>query len=136
MVEFLLILCAGLELLFICVVFFLFFKVKKSQEFLLALREKQKEILDKLRFNEELEKQLIESFKLRQKELVYLDKKLKEKIEELKRLIKCAEDISSSPQLLKEAVLRGYRKGISVKELCKHTGLSEEEIELIIDQYS
>ncbi len=136
MIESLLIFSSVIEVLLIIFILFLFFKIKRSESLLSLLQKRQKSILDKLQFNEELERKLVETFELRQKELIFLDKKLKEKIEEIKSLLKYAEDLTASPQFLREVVLRGYKKGISVEELCKRTGLSQEEIELIIEHYT
>ena len=136
MIESLLIFSSVVEILLIFFILFLFFRIKKSESLLSLLQKRQKSILDRLQFNEELEKKLVETFEVRQKELIFLDKKLKEKIEEIKGLLKYAEDLTASPQFLREVVLRGYRKGISIEELCKRTGLSKEEIELIIEQYT
>ncbi len=136
MIETILIFSSIIEVLLIIIILFLFFKLKRSESLLSTLQEKQRLILDKLRFNAELEKKLIDSFEARQKELIFLDRKLQEKVNELRGLVKCAEDMINSPQLLKEAIIKGYRNGESVEELCKKTGLSREEVELIIDQYS
>ncbi len=136
MIESLLIFSSVVEILLIFFILFLFFRIKKSESLLSLLQKRQKSILDRLQFNEELEKKLVETFEVRQKELIFLDKKLKEKIEEIKGLLKYAEDLTASPQFLREVVLRGYKKGISIEELCKRTGLSKEEIELIIEQYT
>ncbi len=101
---------------------------------MLKLKQCQKDLMDKLAFNAQLEKELIRSFEERQRELSILDSKLQIKIEEAKRLLSQLEKMTSSPKLLKEIIIKGYKKGESIVSLSNRTGLSIEEIEWILEQ--
>jgi hypothetical protein len=43
-----------------------------------------------------------------------------------------AEGISRSPQFLREIIMNGRRKGRTVEQLARSTGLSADEVELIL----
>ncbi len=121
-----------LGLLFTIVV--LFIRLRRSETLLKELRHSQKELVDKLTFNAQLEREIVKSFEDRQRDLSILDAKLQEKIEEARGLIKQIREFSSSPKVLKEIVVSGYRRGESKKSLARRTGLSLEEIEWILEQ--
>lgn len=121
-----------LLLLFLVIVFFL--RLKKSEKTMNELVEKHSQMLQKLRFNAELEQELVSSFETRQQELVELDKKLKTRADELTRLIKQAETMSRSPDFLRQVILEGRRQGKTPQAIAKNTGLSVEEVELIMEQ--
>ena len=52
----------------------------------------------------------------------------------LNKLLKQADEYARSPQFLRQVIITGSRQGKSVKELSRATGLSIDEVELIIDQ--
>ena len=124
--------------LFELVLFFLllsfFRRLRKSEELLLKLQAGQTSLLANLEQNAQLEKDLISSFVERQRELKYLDVQLEERVVTLSRLLNQAEAVSRSPQFLRELILSGVRQGKTPLELAKGTGLSPDEVKLIISQ--
>ena len=124
--------------LFELVLFFLllsfFRRLRKSEELLLKLQAGQTSLLANLEQNAQLEKDLISSFVERQRELKYLDVQLEERAATLTRLLNQAEAVSRSPQFLRELILSGVRQGKTPLELAKGTGLSPDEVKLIISQ--
>ena len=84
--------------------------------------------------NANLESELVRSFQLRQNELVKLDQQLEEKVGKLRSLLAQAEQVSRSPRFLRELILSGSRAGQSTAQLAKSTGLSLDEVELILAQ--
>lgn len=129
-----LVLFSLIELFLLVLVVVFFVRLRKSEALLNQLQAKQAEFLHKLQFNAQLEQELISSFESRQSELLDLDQQLEERSERLKKLIKQAEKFCNSPQFLREIILAGHKEGKSVAALSKATGLSTEEVELIIDQ--
>lgn len=123
-----------IEIVLLGLVVFFFWRLKKSEALLSALQQKQSELLKRLHFNTELEQELVTSFAKRQDELSILDDKLSERVDELKRLLKRAEEVGRSPRLLREIVITGGREGRSPLELAQTTGLSIDEVELILEQ--
>lgn len=115
-----------------CVVWF-FLRLRRSESLLIQLKERQKEFMDRLSFNTRLEHELVSSFETRQRELASLLDELEQRERLLKNLLKQAEELNRSPQFLRQIVLAGHRKGKSVSALARATGLSTEEIELIIN---
>ena len=111
-----------------------FSRLRKSEGLLLRLREGQDALLDKLRTNAELERELMESFAARQRELAVLDAKLEEKTAKLNQLLESAEKTSRSPQFLRELISTGHKNGKNTAQLAKSTGLSLDEVELILSQ--
>ncbi len=101
---------------------------------MLRLKQSQKELLDKLTFNEQIEKELVKSFEQRQRQLALLDSKLEKKLSEARKVLKQLEEASNSPRVLKEIIVKGYKKGESLESLARRTGLSIEEIEWILEQ--
>lgn len=128
----LLLLMSLVEVLLLGAVLFFFARLRKSEAVLASLQSKQEELLAKLRFNAQLEQELVGSFQDRQKELMDLDARLEERARELGRIIRQAEEYQRSPQFLREAILKGRRAGRSAAELSRELGLSVDEVELII----
>ena len=54
--------------------------------------------------------------------------------EEMRRLLEQAETFTKSPQFLRQTILSGFKRGHSIQALAQSTGLSEDEVELILDQ--
>lgn len=120
------------------VLFFLllsfFRRLRKSEELLLKLQTGQTSLLASLEQNAQLEKDLIASFVDRQAELKSLDIQLEERAASLNRLLNQAEAVSRSPQFLRELILSGVKQGKSPMELARGTGLSLDEVNLIVAQ--
>ena len=119
-------------LLFLALLFFL--KLKKSENLLQTLQDRQQEFLQRLDFNTRLESELISTFAQRQEELAVLEEKLQYRATELRRLLEQAENFTKSPQFLRQTILSGWKRGQSARALAQATGLSVDEVELIIDQ--
>jgi uncharacterized protein HemX len=120
---------------FLFVLIWRFFRRLKQSETLLAeLQNSQSELLAKLQMNATLESELMQSFRQRQSELARLDRLLEERAHTLKALVEQAGEVSRSPQLLREIIINGSRNGHSLGELAKRTGLSVDEVELILAQ--
>ena len=123
-----------LVLLFVVIAFYL--RLRKSEALIARLQTKQEEFLNKLRANAQLEQELVDSFESRQSELARLDTLLSDRVIALNKLLKQADEFAKSPQFLRQVIITGHRQGKSVKELSRATGLSADEVELIIDQAS
>lgn len=119
-------------LLLLAAVFFV--KLKKSESLMRALQDRQQEFLRKLDFNAQLKKEIVSSFASRQEELAALEEKLQYRAEEMRRLLEQAETFTKSPQFLRQTILSGFKRGHSIQALAQSTGLSEDEVELILDQ--
>lgn len=111
-----------------------FNRLRKSEALLLNLSDGQESLMDKMRANAELERELMQSFSMRQMELQQLNSSLEKRAEELQDLLDQVEKVSRSPQFLRELILSGNRKGRSAAQLAKTTGLSLDEVELILAQ--
>jgi uncharacterized protein HemX len=111
-----------------------FRRLQKSERLLTELQANQENILDKLALNAGLEQELMQSFTQRQRELMNLDVLLEEKTENLRKLLEQAEGVLRSPQFLREIIINGSRQGQSPVQLAKGTGLSVDEVELILSQ--
>lgn len=120
-------------ILFLALVSF-FRRLRRSEELLLKLQSGQTSLLASLEQNAGLERDLIASFAERQRELKNLDMQLEERADSLRRLLGQAEAVSRSPQFLRELILSGVRQGKPPMELARGTGLSLEEVKLIIAQ--
>ncbi len=120
------------------VLFFLllsfFRRLRKSEELLVKLQAGQNSLLANLEQNAQIEKDLISSFVDRQQELKRLDIQLEERAASLSRLLNQAEAVSRSLHFLRELILSGVRQGKSPMELAKGTGLSLDEVNLILAQ--
>ena len=111
-----------------------FARLKKSEHLLVKLQTGQNTLLKSLAQNAELEKDLVASFAERQAELHLLDQRLEERAASLQKLLEQAENVSRSPHFLRELILTGSRKGRSPAQLAKGTGLSLDEVELILSE--
>ena len=120
------------EVALLAVVVFFFWRLRKSEAVLSQLQSKQDDLLNKLRFNAQLEQELVSTFEQRQAELAELDARIEERAKDLRRIIKQAEEYTRSPQFLRQVVVSGHRSGKSPAELARATGLSLDEVELII----
>jgi uncharacterized protein HemX len=122
------------EILLLCLVAVFFWRLRASEALLSKLRDKQEELLNKLRFNAQLEQELVSSFASRQAELVALDGALAKRSAELTKILKQAEDLCRSPRFLREVVAAAARQGRTPAEIARETGLSVEEVELLLEQ--
>jgi biopolymer transport protein ExbB/TolQ len=111
-----------------------FSRLRKSEKLLSELSVNQQSLMDKLRANAELERELMQSFTVRQASLHSLNTSLEERAAELNALLEQAQAMSRSPQFLRETILSGKRKGRTSAQLAKATGLSLDEVELILAQ--
>lgn len=111
-----------------------FNRLRKSEQMLLSLSEDQQALMDKLRTNAELEKELVQTFAMRQASLQQINLQLEERSAELRGLLEQAQAMSRSPQFLRELIISGARKGRTPEQLAKATGLSLDEVELILAQ--
>lgn len=123
-----------MEVLLLVLAGFFFVKLKKSESLVRTLQDRQQEFLRKLDFNAQLEKEIVASFTKRQEELAVLEEKLQYRATEMRRLLEQAETFTKSPQFLRQTILSGFKRGHSVQALAQSTGLSVDEVELILDQ--
>lgn len=124
----------AVEILLMVLAFFFYLKLKQSELLVRSLQDKQQEFLQKLDFNARLEKEIVETFSKRQEELALLEEKLHQRTTEMRRLLEQAENFTKSPQFLRQTILSGFRRGQSAQALAQATGLSVDEVELILDQ--
>lgn len=136
MTVFLLVFFSVTEIILLVAIIFFFLRLKKSEELVTQLQSKQQEFINKLHFNAQLETELMNTFEERQEELARLDMQLDQKTRKLKKILAQAEEFSRSPQFLRQIILTGHKEGKPVNRLAKATGLSIEEVELIIDQHT
>lgn len=122
------------ELLLLVVVLVFFLRLRRSETLLNTLQEKQESLLRKLHFNAELEQELVSSFEQRQDVLSSLNERLESRAAELEKLLKQAEQVCRSPRFLRELIISGRRQGKSPQALAISTGLSVDEVELILEQ--
>jgi len=134
MSNLLLILFTISEVVLLGVVIMFFLRLKKSETLLSGMQAKQEEFIKRLQFNTQLENELVATFEQRQQELVSLNNDIEDRAAKLKILVKQADEYSKSPQFMREIIIKGHRAGKSPLQMAKSTGLSLEEIELIIDQ--
>ncbi len=120
------------EILLLLLLFVFFTRLKRSESLLNTMQSKQEALIAKMHFNAQLEQELVESFAERQEQLRQLDIQLEARAASLGKLIKQAETITRSPQFLREMILDGHRKGRSPQQLARATGLSVDEVELIL----
>lgn len=123
-----------LELILFVLLAGFFRRLRRSEQLLTELRKSQSSILDKLELNAGLEEELMASFTRRQLELARLDSSLEGRAEALRKLLTQAEAVSRSPQFLREVIIGGSRRGMTTSELARNTGLSVDEVELILAQ--
>ncbi|MFW5730655.1 MAG: hypothetical protein ACOCV7_03310 [Desulfonatronovibrionaceae bacterium] len=124
---------SAIEVIILILVFIFFYRLRKSEALLARMQENQKGFIEKLDFNAQLEKELVSTFEERQKELLNLDAQMENRIKELHKLVKQAEKFSRSPNFMKNIIISGHQNGRSIDELVQATGLSRDEVELIID---
>jgi hypothetical protein len=122
------------ELVLFAMLLRFFIRLRKSEDLLFKLSEGQQTLMDKLRTNAELERELMQSFTIRQAGLQSLNASLEERSAELNSLLEQAQAMSRSPQFLREVIISGKRKGRTSAQLAKATGLSLDEVELILAQ--
>ena len=122
------------ELVLFVLLLTFFRRLQKSEHLLLKLQAGQSSLLTNLEQNARLERDLIASFADRQQELRSLDIQLQERAAGLSKLLNQAEAISRSPQFLRELIITGIRKGKTPAELARNTGLSIDEVKLILAQ--
>ena len=130
----LLVLFSLTELALLAVIVFFFVRLKKSEALLSRIQSNQESFLKKLQFNAQIEQELVDSFEKRQTELAALDQEIQHRVDELKTLLKRAREYSRSPKVLRQIIIAGHESGKSPRELAQDSGLSVEEVELIIDQ--
>ncbi len=135
MSDLLIILFTVSEVVLLVIVILFFLRLKKSEALLSGIQANQEGFIKRLQFNTQLENELVATFEQRQQELVALNNELEKKAAELKKLIDLASEYCQSPQFMREIIIKGHRAGKSPIQLAKSTGLSLEEIELIIDQF-
>ena len=123
-----------MEALFIVLAVFFYTRLKKSELLVRSLQDRQDDFLQKLDLNARLEKEIIGTFTKRQEELTALEEKLHYRAVEMRRLLEQAENFTKSPQFLRQTILSGFKRGQSAEALAQSTGLSVDEVELILDQ--
>ena len=125
-----------LELVVLGGVLFFYLRLRRSEAMLNTLQGNQEALLARIEMNARLEREIVATFAQRQAELQNLDEKLEERAQELRRLLEQAEGISRSPQFLRVLILNGRRKGLSSRQIARNSGLSVDEVELILAQES
>ncbi|SDB59889.1 hypothetical protein SAMN05660653_03061 [Desulfonatronum thiosulfatophilum] len=123
-----------LEVVLLAGVVVFFLRLRKSEQLLAKLQQNQREFLARIDQNVDLEQQILANFSARQTELLQLDSRLAEREKQVRALLQQAEGLSRSPQFLRQVIITGHRKGSSVTSLAQSTGLSTEEVELILEQ--
>lgn len=123
-----------MEIVLIALAVFFYSKLKQSELLVRSLQDRQDEFLQKLDMNARLEKEIIGTFTKRQEELTALEEKLHYRAVEMRRLLEQAENFTKSPQFLRQTILSGFKRGQSAEALAQSTGLSVDEVELILDQ--
>ena len=123
-----------LEVALLAGVIAFFFRLRRSEQLLAKLQQNQRDFLSKIEKSVDLEQQFLSNFADRQNELIRLEAQLGEREKQIRGLLQQAEALSQSPQFLRQVILSGHRKGRSVKSLAHTTGLSTDEVELILEQ--
>jgi uncharacterized protein HemX len=121
-----------LALLLLLLVFFV--RLRRSENLLSILQGNQEDLLVRLQENAELEQEVVASFAERQEQLRRLDMQLEARAQALQRLLSQADEVQRSPQFLREIIQDGLRRGRSAQDLAHETGLSIDEVELILLQ--
>lgn len=132
--EWLLILLTGSELVLLLLVVGFFARLRRSEDMLASLQENQAQLMVKLHKSAQVEQELLDSFEERQKALMRLEDKLAMREKELFKLLQQAEDMTRSPDLQRQAVLAGVKKGQNARDIAKAVGLTQDEVELMIAQ--
>jgi uncharacterized protein HemX len=122
------------ESVLVLLVFAFFVRLRRSETLISGLQANQEKVLERIYRNAEIEQDLVESFSQRQEQLRVLNQRMEERAGQLQRLIGQAEGIARSPHFLREIILNGRRKGLSVAEIAKTAGLAEDEVSLILNR--
>lgn len=120
------------EIAVLVAIFVFFARLRRSEKLLNSLQASQEQLLRKLHFNAELEQEIMDSFGRRQEELRNLDMRLEDRASALRKLLEQAEAVARSPMVLRESILSGYKAGKSIDQLAFQSGLSRDEISLIL----
>ncbi len=120
------------ELILIGLVFTFFVRLKRSESVVAKLQANQEQLLERVYRNATLEQELVASFAQRQEQLTKLIPHLEDRIQTMQKLLTQAEGISHSPQFLREVIQNAQKKGLTNDEIAVKTGLSKDEIELIL----
>lgn len=120
------------ELALIILVLMFFVRLRRSEQMLSNLQSNQDDLLDRMLRNAELEQEMVATFAQRQEQLAHLNMSMEKRVHTLQRLLEQAEGITHSPHFLREIILNCRRKGQSIDEIGKNTGLARDEIELIL----
>ncbi len=120
------------ELILVGLVISFFIRLKKSESVVQRLQEKQEELLERVYRNASLEQEIVATFSQRQEQLTQLIPQVEDRILILQKLVKQAEGISRSPQFLREVIQNARKKGQSIEQIAHNTGLSKDEVELIL----
>ena len=123
---------AEVVLVFLILVFFV--RLKRSEAVISSMQAGHAKLLERISSNAELEQDLVDSFSQRQEQLRILHQRLEERAAALQRLLDQAEGITRSPYFLREVILNGRRKGMSVAQIARNAGLAEDEVELILNR--
>lgn len=123
-----------LEVVLLAGVIAFFLRLRKSEQLLIKLQQNQQDFLHKIDKSADLEKEFLESFAGRQSELLRLEAQLVEREKQLRMLLEQADSLSKSPGFLRQIILSGHRQGKSAQALARSTGLSVEEVEIILEQ--
>ena len=122
------------EVLVLLAVLLFFMRLRRSEGLMNTLQANQESLLQRLQLNAQLEHELVATFAQRQAELRNLDEKLEERSQELRRLLEQAEGIARSPRFLREVILNCRSKGLDAARTARRTGLSVDEVELILSR--
>ena len=122
------------EVVLVLLVLLFFTRLKRSEALISRMQANQEKMLERMSRNAELEHDLVASFSQRQEQLRILNQRLEERAVSLQRLLDQAEGISRSPHFLREIILNGRRKGLSVAQIAENAGLAEDEVELILNR--
>lgn len=120
------------EVCLLLLVLLFFIRLKRSEDLLERLQANQEQVLRRIYANAELEQELVGSFTERQHQLATLNARLEERAATLQRLLEQAEGIARSPQFLREVILNSRKKGHTAAQIARSTGLSVDEVELIL----
>ena len=132
MSELVLIVLMIAELVMLGLILFFFRRLKKSEKILTALQANQDDLLDRIQQSAMLEQEMVATFTQRQDQLASLNSSLDNRITLLRKLLDQAEGIGRSPHFLREVILNSRKKGQSIEQIVRNTGLAKDEIELIL----
>jgi DNA polymerase III psi subunit len=122
------------ELALMALIFLFFLRLRRSEQILSSLQANQDDLLERMLRNAALEQEMVATFAQRQEQMAQLNNRMEERIAVLGRLLEQAEGISRSPHFLREVILNCRRKGQSVEQIARTTGLARDEIELILNK--